>query len=132
MTIGYNIWVICSKLNWFFYDASRILQLSEFVWALRSSVWVVLNNFLLIDATDSCKIRSDQKRLFFAVSLYPLSFFANTPFNICFSPHQDSSIYCPNIYPPFSNRHPLLSFPFQHSSPPPPKGVVWGVSNVYI
>ena len=28
------------------------------------------------------KIRSDQKRLFFAVSLYPLSFFANTPFKL--------------------------------------------------
>ena len=39
------------------------------------------NNFLLIDATDRSKISSDQKRLFFAVILYPLSFFANTPFN---------------------------------------------------
>ena len=57
-----------------------MLQLSEFVWALRSSVWVVLNNFLLTDATDRSKISSDQKRLFFAVSQYPLSFFANTPF----------------------------------------------------
>ena len=57
-----------------------MLQLSEFVWTMRSSVWVVFNNFLLIDATDRSKISSDQKRLFFAVSLYPLSFFANTPF----------------------------------------------------
>ena len=38
------------------------------------------NNFLLIDATDRSKISSDQKRLFFAVNLYPLSFFVNTPF----------------------------------------------------
>ena len=53
---------------------------SQFVWTLRSSVKVVYNNFLLIDATDRNKIRSDQKRLFFDVSLYPLSFFANTPF----------------------------------------------------
>ena len=45
-----------------------ILQLSEYC------------NFLLIDPTDRSKISSDQKRLFFAVSLYPLSFFANTPF----------------------------------------------------
>ena len=37
------------------------------------------NNFLLIDATDRSKISSDQKRLFFALSLYPLSFFAKTP-----------------------------------------------------
>ena len=35
-----------------FYDPSRMLQLSEFVWTLLSLVWVVLNNFLLIDASD--------------------------------------------------------------------------------
>ena len=55
-------------------------QLSEFVRMIRSSVIVFFNNFLLIDATDRSKISSDQKRLFFAVSLYPSSFFANTPF----------------------------------------------------
>ena len=43
-----------------------------------------LYNFLLIDATDRSKISSDQKRLFFAVSLYPLSFFENAPFNTQF------------------------------------------------
>ena len=37
--------------------------------------------FLLIDATDRSKISSDQKRFFIALSLYPLSYFANTPFN---------------------------------------------------
>ena len=57
-----------------------MLQLSEFVRILRSSVWVVFNKFLLIDAIDRSKIRSDQKRLFCAVRLYTLSFFANTPF----------------------------------------------------
>jgi len=57
-----------------------MLQLSQFVWTLRSSAQVVLNNSLLIDATVRSKISSNQKRLFFAVSLYPLSFFANTPF----------------------------------------------------
>ena len=72
--------MVCLKLNWFFYDPSWMLQLSEFVWMIRSLVWVVFNNFLLIDATDRSKISSDQKRLFFAVSLYPLSFFANTLF----------------------------------------------------
>ena len=59
-----------------------MFQLSEFVWTLRSSAWAVLNNFLLIDATDRSKISSDQKPLFFAVSLYPLSFFTNTLFNL--------------------------------------------------
>ena len=57
-----------------------MLQLPQFVWALRSSVWDVFINFLLIDATDRSKISSDQKRFFIALSLYPLSFFANTPF----------------------------------------------------
>ena len=79
MTIVCNIWMICLELNGLFYNPSWMLQLSEFVWTQRSSVWVVLTNFLLIDATDSSKICSDQKRLFFAVSLYPPSFFANTP-----------------------------------------------------
>ena len=58
-----------------------MLHLSEFVWTLRSSALVVFNNFLLIDATDRSKIRSDQKRFFIALSLYPLSIFANNPFN---------------------------------------------------
>ena len=44
------------------------LNLSEFVWTLRSSVLVVFNNFLLIDATDKSKISSNQKWWFFAVS----------------------------------------------------------------
>ena len=80
MTIGCNIWMICLILIWFFYGLSRMLQFSQFVWALRSSVWDVFNNFLLIDATDRSRISSDQKRFFIALSLYPLSFFANTPF----------------------------------------------------
>ena len=57
-----------------------MLQFSEFVWALSYSVWDVFNNFSLIDATDRSKISSDQKRFFIALNLYPLSFFANTPF----------------------------------------------------
>ena len=81
MTIGCNIWMICLKLNWFFYGRSRMLQFSQFVWTLIW-VWDVFNNFLLIDATDRSKISSDQKRFFIVLSLYPLSFFANTPFNV--------------------------------------------------
>ena len=42
----------------------------------------LVNKFLLIDATDKSKISSDQKRFFITLSLYPLSFSANTPFNI--------------------------------------------------
>ena len=61
-----------------------MLHISEFVWTLRSSVFVVFNNFLLIDATARSKISSDQKRFFIPLSLYPLSFFANTPFNLLY------------------------------------------------
>ena len=58
-------------------------------WVAIFSIWVDATlfgmrrfyNFLLIDATDRSKISSHQKRLFIAVSLYPLLFFANTPFN---------------------------------------------------
>ena len=57
-----------------------MLQFFEFVWPLSYSVWDVFNKFLLIDTTDISKISSDQKRCFIALSLYPLSFFANTPF----------------------------------------------------
>ena len=80
MTIVCNIWMICLQLNRFFYGLSRMLHLSEFVWTLYSSVLVVFSNFPLIDATGRSKIRSDQKRVFIALSLYLLSFFANTPF----------------------------------------------------
>ena len=48
--------------------------------AISYSVWDVINNFLLIDATDRSKISSDQKSFFIASSLYPLSIYANTPF----------------------------------------------------
>ena len=58
------------------------MQFSHFVWTLRYSVWDVFNNFLLLDATHRSKISSDQKRFFIALSLYPLSFFANTPFKV--------------------------------------------------
>ena len=71
MTIVCNIWIL--ELNWLFYDPSWMLQLSAFVWTLRSSGWVVFNNVLLIDATDRSKISSDQKCLFFAVKLDFLS-----------------------------------------------------------
>ena len=70
-----------AKDNWFFYGLSHMLQFSELVWALSYSVWDVFNNFILIDATDRSKIISYQKRFFIALSLYPISFFANTPFN---------------------------------------------------
>ena len=43
------------------------------------------------DATDRSKISSDQKRLFIAVSLNPLSFFSNNPFNKLFSNYKFTS-----------------------------------------
>jgi len=83
MTIVCNIWMICLELNWFFYDSSWMLRLSEFLWTLRSSAWIFFNNFLLKDATYKSKKSSDQKSLLFVVSLYiPFSFFASTPFKI--------------------------------------------------
>jgi len=81
MTIGCNIWMICLKLNWFFYSLSRMFKFSQFVWSLRSLVWDVFNNFLLIDATDRSKISSDQKRFFVALSLYPFHFSRTLPLN---------------------------------------------------
>ena len=42
--------------------SSSMLQLSEFVWTLRSSVKVVYIKFLLIDATDRNKISSNHHR----------------------------------------------------------------------
>jgi len=59
-----------------------MLQLSECVWTLHSSILVVFNNVLLIDATNSGKICIIHHRLFFDVGLYSLSFFANTRFNM--------------------------------------------------
>ena len=53
-----------------------MLQFSQFVWTPCYSVWDVFKNF----STDRSKISSDIKRFFIALSLYPLSFFANTPF----------------------------------------------------
>ena len=47
--LGCNIWMICLKLNWFFYGLSRMLQFAQFVWTLRSSVWDFFNNFLLTE-----------------------------------------------------------------------------------
>jgi len=40
--------------------------------------WLSLNNFLLIESTD--RISSDNYRIQFDISLYPLSFYANTSF----------------------------------------------------
>ena len=57
MTIVCIIWMICLKLNWFFYGLSRMLQFSQFV-------------------LTPCYF------FFIALSLYPLSFFANTPFKL--------------------------------------------------
>ena len=72
--------MICLKLNWFL--RSKLYVATFWIcMGAKFSVWDVFNNFLLIVSTDRSKISSDQKRFFIALSLYPLSFFANTPFN---------------------------------------------------
>ena len=48
MIIVCNNWIICLELNWFVYDPSCMLRLSEFVWKLRSSVY---KSFLTIFST---------------------------------------------------------------------------------
>ena len=42
MIIGCNVWMICLVLNWFFYDPSRILQLSLNLWwhINRTNEWL--------------------------------------------------------------------------------------------
>ena len=70
-----------------------MFQLPQFVWTLRSSGLDGFINFLLIDATDRSKISSDKRRFFIAFSLYPLSFFANTPFNV-----ETCALQCLNVY----------------------------------
>ena len=72
MTIVCNFWMMCLEINWFVYDPSLMLHLSEFVGTLRSSVLVVFNNFLLI--ADRIKIISDQKGFFIALSIPSLIF----------------------------------------------------------
>ena len=69
MIIGCNIWMICLELNWLYYDPSGMLQLSEFVLRLHSLVWVVFDNFLLIDATDRIKTVLDGNLEYFNYEL---------------------------------------------------------------
>ena len=59
------------EIKLIFYGLSRMLQFSQFVWALSYSVVVVFNNFLLIDATDRSKISSAQKRFFYRIKPIP-------------------------------------------------------------
>ena len=54
-----------------------MLQLSEFVWTLRSSIKEVFNQFLLIDVTDRGKISKDLNRLFFANTPFKEKFIEN-------------------------------------------------------
>ena len=67
-----------------FKEAVSILSSNPSCKICMDATFFGMNRFLTIFsyATDTSKISSDQKRLFFAVSLYPLSFFANTPFKM--------------------------------------------------
>ena len=52
-----------------YYEKSTIEMWQKIIDDHRvSSVLVIFNNFLLVDATDRSKIRSDQKRFFIALS----------------------------------------------------------------
>ena len=86
MIIVCNIWIICFELNWAFYDPSWMLQLSEYVLTLRSSVWVVFNSFLLLDATDRSKICSE---LIFRRKPIPFHFSWTLPLSLSYN-----SLYC--------------------------------------
>ena len=101
----YFIFIICfytmhlKRLNSWLPDVSALDALNDYKWqrnlagksCFKCTAYITNNkyyeilslyNFLLINATDRSKIRSDQKRLFIAVSLYPVSFFANTPLKV--------------------------------------------------
>ena len=64
---SFSCWVVCLFVK---------LLVSLFL-VFKGVMLFFLN---LIDATDRSKISSDKKRFFIALSLYSLSFFANTPF----------------------------------------------------
>ena len=82
LLIFHFIWMSNLKFNWIIDDLSGIKQLFEFAWTLRSSIWVVFNHFLFKVATDRSKISSNRYRIQFDANLYPLLFFANTPFKL--------------------------------------------------
>ena len=81
MTIGCTLQYLNDlfEIKLIFYRLSRTLQFSEFVWALRSSVWDAFNNFLFTDAMDKSKTVAIKS--VFLSHLAPFPFFANTPFN---------------------------------------------------
>ena len=82
MTVGCNIWWICLKLNGFFLRSESCVATFSICMDVTFFSISRFNSFLLTDATDRSKISGDQKRFFIALSLYPLSFFANTPFKV--------------------------------------------------
>ena len=82
----------------------------------------------LIDATDRSKISSDQTRLFFAVSLYPLSVFSNTPFKLPFFNVIPQKQFFDNFYVyigAFSKMINVVLFSRQNSEPSP-SSCNWG------
>ena len=77
MTIGCNIRLICLKTKLIFVAISSICMGVTFFGMRR------LKQFSPYRRNDRSKISSDQKRFFIALSLNPLSFFANTSFKYC-------------------------------------------------
>ena len=62
-------------------------EFTTFWFRMDATFFVVsrFNNFLFMDATDRSKINSNHHRIFLELSLYPFSFFENTPFKLLFS-----------------------------------------------
>ena len=77
-----NIWIISFKFNWILYELGKIIQLRGCVLCivLRSSVLVVFNHFLILDATDRSIIKSNQYRNQFKLAFNNFFIFANTLF----------------------------------------------------
>ena len=59
----------------------RVKMEKKILCIISEVVWVVFNNLLLLDATDRSKISRNPHQMFFGGSLYPHSFFTNSPFN---------------------------------------------------
>ena len=70
--------MISFKFNWIIYGLGKLMQLRGFVWVLRFSVWVMVNHFLLIDATVVSKISRQWFQIQLEISTYTPFHFSRT------------------------------------------------------
>ena len=71
--------MICLELNWLFYDPSWMLQLSEFVWTLRSSVWFGMSGYAklfltLVKDIQTHMLHKLQQKPWYQVQSYPYTY----------------------------------------------------------